>query len=88
MLEIMENQSSFAFDQKKRSSLIIQQNAGFKSHLAPPSNSIYDRDDNDDDYGRVFITSALGSTAASTRNKTNVSRTATTAESRNRVHTT
>ena len=61
MLEIMENQSQFAFTQKRRPSLIIQQNAGFKNHLAPPSTSLYDRDDEEEqgqgDYGGVFITS-------------------------------
>ena len=76
MLELVAlNNNSFEFSHRKRSSLILQQNAGFRSYLSPKNNAIND-DESDlggDIGGSIFLTStAAGHSTFSqtTRNQT------------------
>lgn len=58
MLELVAmNNNSFEFSQRKRPSLILQQNAGFKSHLSPKNAVNDDESDFGDNSGSIFMTS-------------------------------
>lgn len=59
MLEIMTATQNFEFSANKRKSLILQQNAGYRSHISPTAGNRDLDGDNCNDYsdGQIFMNS-------------------------------